>query len=123
MKSVGKQPNRRLMNDEHDSLNAIRGMARRMKLLRLSQGYETQAAFSRATGIDVDTIGLWEKGGRFSISLANAAKLRSTTRATLDWLYFGDESSLPGSLLKELQEFKKLRHQVDIDKKRRDPAK
>lgn len=95
----------------------LKGLPARMRLLRFSQGCRSKAAFARKTGIDEDTIGLWEKGGRPTISPANAAKLRATTRVTIDWLYFGDEASLPGQLLRELQEFKKRGQKAHVEKK------
>ena len=68
---------------EDEWTTALDGLATSMKLLKEARGYKSKAAFSRATGVDEDTIGLWEKGDRPSISPANAHKLKQTTALPL----------------------------------------
>jgi DNA-binding XRE family transcriptional regulator len=54
----------------------------------------SQAAFARALGVSPQTLSNCENGlNRPSIDLA--AKICQMTGVTLDWIYFGDRSSLP----------------------------
>jgi transcriptional regulator with XRE-family HTH domain len=86
-----------------DLVAATKEMDRRFIRLRLAMKQASMADFARFTGIGVDTIELWEKGSRPSISLTNALRLKITTRVTMDWLYFGDWGGLPTQTMLELQ--------------------
>lgn len=72
-------------------------IGRRLLALRLALGH-TQVSFSRLTGISQPTLANYEAGIRRP-ELDKAILIVQKTAVTLDWLYLGERSGLPGSLL------------------------
>lgn len=72
----------------------------RLKLTREALGLN-QAAFARLVGISPQGINNYEKGTQRP-QLDQAFQICRATGATLDWIYFGDRSGLPGRILDKL---------------------
>jgi len=72
-------------------------IARRLVLLRKSLGIASQAEFCRKIGVAPNRWNQYESGER-RITLDVVGKLRQRFGVTADWIYFGDESGLPGRL-------------------------
>lgn len=75
-------------------------IAGRLRDLRVALG-KTKSTMARLAGISVQAWHNYEKGIR-RISLDEAFKLRSATRVTLDYIYFGERALLPGDLAEKL---------------------
>jgi transcriptional regulator with XRE-family HTH domain len=75
----------------------------RLKALRLSLGFNQARAFCTFIGAHETNWNMFERGHR-RISLDEAAKVFSKTGASLDWIYFGVEHSLPVHLAEKLRQ-------------------
>jgi len=75
----------------------------RLKTLREALGYDQARAFCQFVGFSDQALYNYETGKR-RISLDEAAKVVSKTGATLDWVYFGVEHSLPFHLAEKLRQ-------------------
>jgi len=75
-------------------------IARRIIALRTALGHN-QKAFAALVEISQPAMNNYEKGVRRP-ELDVAVKILQRTGATLDWIYLGDRSGLPGRLLQQL---------------------
>lgn len=73
----------------------------RLRAVREALGYENQKDFADKAGISPTAYNNWEVGYK-RIGVDMAARLCSTYRITLDWIYFGDASGLPGNVAAKL---------------------
>lgn len=82
------------------------GFARRLKLLRKALGFRFAPAFAERAGINVDTYFKYEQGYRLpEAGRPEWQMIRNASGATVDWLLYGDENSLPTSLRITLSEY------------------
>ena len=72
-------------------------VGRRLKLLRKALRMK-QAALCRLTGINAQVWNNAETGDNL-LTIPNAAKLCRVTGVTMDWIYRGQVTALPSSLL------------------------
>jgi len=77
-------------------------IAKRLIRTREAIGYLEQAEFCRQIKIDKTVYNPFEKGRR-RITLDVAMKIRARFGISLDWIYCGDSSHLPGQLYEKLQ--------------------
>lgn len=75
-------------------------IARRVVALRESMDMN-QSAFAAFVGLQQSTISNYERADRRP-RLDEAIQIQMRTGITLDWLYLGDRSGLPGRLLASL---------------------
>lgn len=75
-------------------------IARRIVALRDALGHN-QSAFAALVGVSQPAMNNYEKGLRRP-DLDVAVRIHQRTGATLDWLYLGNRSGLPGHLLERL---------------------
>lgn len=75
-------------------------IGRRIEALMASTG-RNQSAFAELVGITQPALSNYVKGLRRP-QLDEAIKIAAKTGVTLDWLYLGDRSGLPGRLLEAL---------------------
>jgi len=78
-------------------------IARRLMALRTALGLNL-TAFSRRTGIPMNTLSNYESGLRRP-ELDKAVMVVNATGATLDWIYLGARAGLPGHLLEKIAPF------------------
>jgi DNA-binding XRE family transcriptional regulator len=84
----------------------------RLRITRQVLGL-SQAAFSKAANISKSSYIQFEKGcTRPSIDAANA--LCDAHRLTLDWIYRGDNSSLPAKISEEINKMRAAREGLQI---------
>jgi plasmid maintenance system antidote protein VapI len=74
----------------------------RLKQLRVAMAYPKLRHFAEMLGVPEDRYDKWEKG-KALIPPDEARKLKTQFGITADWLYYGDEASLPHALWRELQ--------------------
>lgn len=77
-------------------------VGQRLELLRVSKGFTEQKVFADLIGVKPARYNHWERG-RQIIPVEYATKICGMTGATLDYLYLGKASALPGHLLSELK--------------------
>ena len=65
-------------------------------------GYETIRAFAKALDVNEDRYDKWEKG-KALIPAEAVWSLKVKFGITADWLYFGEEASLPRRLFQDLE--------------------
>lgn len=65
----------------------------RVAALRLAFGFDSQAAFAEAIGVQRGEVAAWESGGRRP-SIAKAQPMVEKFGITLDWLFLGDPRGL-----------------------------
>jgi transcriptional regulator with XRE-family HTH domain len=80
-----------------------RAVGERLRRLREALGFKSAAAFCRFAEIGETAWNNYERGRR-RIDLDQALKLAARTGASLDWIYRGQESSLPVGLASKLRE-------------------
>lgn len=78
-----------------------REIGRRLEALRLAKGIAAQNMFAQLIGAQISQYNNWETGRR-RITVDFAIKICVLTGATLDYIYRGDVSSLPLSLVGRL---------------------
>ena len=83
-----------------DGGRSLQDIAQRLVALRDALGYN-QSSFAVLIGTTPSAVSNYEKGVRRP-ELHVAIKIKIKTGATLDWLYLGDRSGLPGRLLEVL---------------------
>lgn len=77
-----------------------RAAGERLRLVRVALGFD-QREFAPKTGVTEDALSAWERG----VSLVRpyyVSELRRQFGVTLDYIYDGDLSGLPGRLLEKL---------------------
>jgi transcriptional regulator with XRE-family HTH domain len=82
--------------------NANEATARRLKIIRLAEGFMQSSDFARDIGLEPARLHNMESGRRpLTVSVAHAVRAR--TGVTLDWLYHGCEAALAPELLDRLR--------------------
>jgi transcriptional regulator with XRE-family HTH domain len=81
--------------------HGIKAIAERLVLLRESMGM-AQTEFAARAGIHQSIYNVYESGRRRP-SLNDAIKLRQRLGVSMEWLYFGDELSMPDRLIGPLR--------------------
>lgn len=77
-------------------------VGKRLELLRLAHGYETQRDMAELLGVTEDAWRSWERGiNEFPVE--QARRLRDRWGATLDYIYDGIETACPRPLLDKLR--------------------
>jgi transcriptional regulator with XRE-family HTH domain len=76
--------------------------SRRLRTVREACGYTTRRAFAEALGIEEGTCGKYERAESYPHP-ETLGRIRQLTGATVDYLYFGDESGLPLALYRRIQ--------------------
>jgi len=79
----------------------------RLKRLRLAYG-KSQQAFGKSLGVGASAISNYEAGIR-AVDPYDAFKLKMVYSAPMEWLYGGDESTLPPHVVEKLNQPAKLR--------------
>lgn len=83
----------------------------RLKRLRLAYG-KSQADFARTLDVGATAISNYESGTR-AVDPYDAFKLKMVYGAPLEWLYGGDESTLPPQVAQKLDQPAKPRGKTD----------
>jgi transcriptional regulator with XRE-family HTH domain len=78
-------------------------VGKRLALLRTALGYTTATAMAGKYGVEQRRYANWENGTTL-LPAEYAVQLCQWTGATLDYIYFGDESGLPLRLVAALVE-------------------
>lgn len=78
-------------------------VGRRLNQLRRAKLFETKRGFAKELGWDEDRYDKWEVG-KALIPPEEALKLKKRFGITADWLYYGEEVTLSGTLQAELRE-------------------
>ena len=86
--------------DGADPLNVKRILAKRMRVLRLSEGYPTTASFAAFLGIDHKLLSMIEHGHPMPLEVAQ--KITAKTGADYNWLLDGRDNNLPLGLRNRL---------------------
>src|SRR3954462_15427769 len=73
-------------------------VAQRLRLLRVAIFGDNSSDFARRLGISVARMSNFENGYPLSLEVANRIRM-VVPGMTLDWLYHGDERSLPVEML------------------------
>lgn len=71
-------------------------------MLRLALGFESQAAWCRATGFTTGEWNHFEKGRR-KIGIEQAQRIKQLFGVPLDFIYDGDIAAMPHALASKLQ--------------------
>lgn len=80
---------------------ANKPIPKRLRTLRLAEGYETALSFAEFLGISPARYGNIEAGSNLSIEVAQLI-VKKVPGASLDWLYNGKEEALPLGLRQRL---------------------
>lgn len=87
---------------KQDAPRSPDAIAERLRITRAALGMR-QNAFAGAAGIAPNTYNQWERGiGRPDIDYAQA--LCDAHGLSLDWIYNGDASNLPGVLIEKIRD-------------------
>lgn len=78
----------------------------RLALARLEQGPKTLDAFAREAGLKPNAYSQNETGARM-ISVEAALKLKAAHGISLDWIYAGDDGTIPRRVLTEIAAIRK----------------
>jgi transcriptional regulator with XRE-family HTH domain len=84
----------------------------RLKRLRLAYG-KSQQAFGESLDVGASAISNYEAGIR-AVDPYHAFKLKMIYSAPMEWLYGGDESTLPPHVVEKLRQPTKLRGSSDV---------
>lgn len=77
-------------------------VGQRLSALRRAMEFDTIRAFAKALDVNEDRYDKWEKG-KALIPPEVVLSLKVKFGVTADWLYFGEESSLPRRLHQDLE--------------------
>ncbi|MET4238560.1 helix-turn-helix transcriptional regulator [Bradyrhizobium sp. RT10b] len=80
---------------------ANKPIPKRLRTLRIAEGYETALSFANHLGISPARYGNIEAGSNLSIEVAQLI-VKKVPGASLDWLYNGKEEALPLGLRQRL---------------------
>ena len=80
---------------------SLKAVGERLRLVREARGFAHQGAFAKLLDVGQSRYANWEQG-LHAIPYEFAIRVHSKTGATLDYLYRGDVSGLPSSLLQEI---------------------
>lgn len=81
--------------------SSLQAIAARLKILREALDLN-QASWCRLIGVETNTWNNYERGRR-RISVDEARRVRTSTGATLDYIYEGDAGALPVQLAMKIQ--------------------
>ncbi len=84
-------------------IEQLSGFAGRLRLVREACGFATRRAFAQALGIEEAAYRKYERAESYPHP-ETLGRIRQLTGATADYLYFGDESGLPVSLHRKINE-------------------
>jgi transcriptional regulator with XRE-family HTH domain len=79
------------------------GFAERLRTVREACGFGTRRAFAQALGIEEAAYRKYERAESYPHP-ETLGRIRQLTGATVDYLYFGDESGLPLALYRKITE-------------------
>ncbi len=93
--------------DPEDTGNMLQDVARRLRRLRKRVHRVEQEEFAQPLGVSQSGYSNFDSGKR-PLTLRVALKLCEHYDLSLDWLYRGDPSNLPGLLRRQLKAARKL---------------
>ena len=75
--------------------------AQRLRWVRLASGFTTVREFAKRIGVEEDTYAWYERGRSFPNPMT-LGRIRQLTGATVDYLYYGDESGISVGLMRAI---------------------
>ena len=79
--------------------------AERMKTIRKAKGIKSQTAMAKLIGAEINQYNNWERGVAI-MPVTFGIRFAAFTGASLDYIYLGDMSNMPMSLVQHLHKSK-----------------
>lgn len=85
-----------------ENIEGLRSVGERLRRLRVAAGYSSQVEYAEALQISPQRYNHWERGRRLP-DLWAIGRIISMTGATADWIFFGNQASMPIDLMRRVQ--------------------